>query len=104
MLDGFALARDHINESGQLGKAKLTFIVEDDQSIVAGTVAAVDKLIDQDGVSFITGFAISSLLGPVIPKVQERGVLLFSSVSSAPGLWSARGDFIFRCTADLCGA
>ena len=93
MLDGFALARDHINDSGQLGDAKLTFIVEDDQSVSA--VEAVDKLIDQDGVSFITGFAISTQLEQVIPKVQESGVLLFSSVSSAPGL-SARGDFIFR--------
>lgn len=93
MLDGFALARDHINDSGLLGDAKLTFIVEDDQSVSA--VEAVDKLIDQDNVSFITGFAISTQLEQVIPKVQESGVLLFSSVSSAPGL-SARGDFIFR--------
>ena len=95
MLEGFALARDHINNSGQLGDANLTFIVEDDQSSVAGAVEAVDKLIDQDNVSFITGFAISTLLEQVIPKAQESGVLLFSSVSSAPGL-SARGDFIFR--------
>ena len=95
MLEGFALARDHINESGQLGDAKLTFIVEDDQSSVEGTVAAVDKLIDQDGVSFITGFAISNQLEPVLPKVQESGVLLFSSVSSAVTL-EGRGDFIFR--------
>lgn len=95
MLDGFALARDHINDLGLLGDAKLTFIVEDDQSSVEGTVASVNKLIDQDGVSFITGFAISTLLEGVIPKAQESGVLLFSSVSSAPGL-SARGDFIFR--------
>lgn len=95
MLDGFALARDHINDSGLLGDAKLTFVVEDDQSSVAGAVAAVDKLIDQDNVSFITGFAISTLLEGVLPKAQESGVLLFSSVSSAPGL-SARGDFIFR--------
>ncbi len=93
MLDGFALARDHINDSGLLGDAKLTFIVEDDQSVSA--VEAVDKLIDQDNVSFITGFAISTQLEQVIPKVQESGVLLFSSVSSAPGL-SALGDFIFR--------
>ena len=95
MLDGFALARDHINDSGLLGDAKFTFIVEDDQSSVEGTVEAVDKLIDQDNVSFITGFAISKQLEPVLPKVQESGVLLFSSVSSAVVL-KGRGDFIFR--------
>ena len=93
MLDGFELAREHINNSGMLGDAKITFIVEDDQSVSA--VEAVNKLITQDGVSAITGFAISTQLEQVIPIAQENGVVIFSSVSSAPGL-SARGDFIFR--------
>ena len=93
MRDGFEFARDEINSSGVLGDAKLTFIVEDDQSISA--VEAVNKLIDEDGVSMLTGFAISTQLAQVIPIVQEKGVLLFSSTSSAPGL-SALGDLIFR--------
>ena len=93
MLDGFELAREEINNSGVLGDAKLTFIVEDTQSTSA--VEAVNKLIDEDGVSMMTGFAISTQLAQVIPIVQEKGVVLFSSASSAPGL-SALGDFIFR--------
>ena len=93
MLDGFELARQEINNSGVLGDAKLTFIVEDDQSTSA--VEAVNKLIDEDGLSLLTGFAISTQLAQVIPIVQEKGVVLFSSTSSAPGL-SALGDFIFR--------
>ena len=93
MLDGFELAREHINNSGVLGDAKITFIVEDDQSVSA--VAAVDKLINQDGVSAITGFALSTQLEQVIPIAQHKGVVVLSSVSSAPGL-SGRGDFIFR--------
>jgi branched-chain amino acid transport system substrate-binding protein len=76
-----------------LGDAKITFIVEDDQSVSA--VAAVDKLINQDGVSAITGFALSTQLEQVIPIAQHKGVVVLSSVSSAPGL-SGRGDFIFR--------
>ena len=93
MLDGFELAREHINNSGTLGDAKLTFIVEDDQSVSA--VEAFNKLINQDGVSAITGLAISTQLEQVIPIAQENGVVVLSSVSSAPDL-SARGDFIFR--------
>lgn len=92
MLDGFNLASEHINNSGMLGDAKLKLIVKDDQSTSA--VAAVNELIAQ-GVVAITGFAISTQLAEVIPIVQENEVVLFSSVSSAPGL-SALGDFIFR--------
>ncbi len=93
MLDGFELAREHINNSGMFSGLKINFITEDDQSESA--VGAVNKLIHQDGVSAIVGFAISTQLEQVIPIAQENGVVLFSSVSSAPDL-SALGDFIFR--------
>ena len=93
MLDGFELAREHINNSGMLRGAKITFITEDDQSESA--VEAVNKLIEQDGVSAIVGFAISTQLEQVIPIAEENGVVVVSSVSSAPDL-SARGEFIFR--------
>ena len=93
MLDGFELARKQMNDSGILGNTKITFIVEDDQSVSA--VEAVNKLIHQDGVPAIVGFAISTQLEQVIPIAQENRVIIVSSVSSAPGL-SARGDFIFR--------
>ncbi len=93
MLNGFELARKQMNESGILGNTKITFIVEDDQSVSA--VEAVNKLIHQDGVPAIVGFAISTQLEQVIPIAQENSVIIVSSVSSAPGL-SARGDFIFR--------
>ena len=92
MLDGFELAREHINNS-QLGDAKITFIIEDDQSVSA--VEAVNKLIHQDEVSAIVGFAISTQLEQVIPIAEENGVVVVSSVSSAPDL-SSRGEFIFR--------
>ena len=93
MLDSFEIAREHINNSGMLGDAKITFIVEDDQSVSA--IEAVNKLIEQDGVSAIVGFAISTQLEQVIPIAEENGVVVVSSVSSAPDL-SARGEFIFR--------
>ena len=57
MLLGFELAREEINHSGMLGGAKIIFITEDDQSV--SSVEAFNKLIHQDGVSAITGLAIS---------------------------------------------
>ena len=93
MLNGFKLAREEINHSGMLGGAKITFITEDDRS--ESSVEAFNKLIYQDGVSAITGLAISAQAIHSFLIAQENGVVCFSSVSSAPDL-SAIGDFIFR--------
>ena len=93
MLNGFELARQEINNSGMLGDATITFITEDDQS--ESSVEAFNKLIHQDGVSAITGLAISDQAIHAFPIAQQNGVVAFSSVSSAPGL-SGIGDFIFR--------
>ena len=93
MHNGFELARAEINNSGMLGTATITFIAEDDQSV--SSVEAFNKLIHQDGVSAITGLAISDQAIHSFPIAQENGVVAFSSVSSASGL-SAIGDFIFR--------
>ena len=93
MQNGFELAREEINNSHRLGDATITFITEDDRSESA--VEAFNKLIHQDGVSAITGLAISEQAKHAFPIAQENGVVAFSSVSSASGL-SAIGDFIFR--------
>ena len=97
---GFELARQEVNNSGMLGDATITFITEDDQSV--SSVEALNKLIHQDGVSAITGLAISDQAIHSFPIAQENGVVAFSSVSSASGL-SAIGDFIFRAglTVDI---
>ena len=94
MRKGFELASDHINNSGLLGDAKIKLIVKDDQSSRETTVAVVDELIAA-GVSVITGFAVSSQLEEVTQTAQDSGVVLFSSVSSAPVL-AGRGNFTFR--------
>ena len=94
MRKGFELASDHINNSGLLGDAKLKLIVKDDESSRETTVAVVDELIAA-GVSVITGFAVSSQLEEVTQTAQDSGVVLFSSVSSAPVL-AGRGNFTFR--------
>ena len=96
MQHGFELARAELNQfASQLGGPQITFITEDDQSTVEGAVAAFNKLIDQHGVSIITGIAFSTQAEQAFPIAQENGVVAFSSLSAAAGL-SAMGDFIFR--------
>ena len=95
MQNGFELARAEINSSGQLGDAKIRFITEDDQSVSA--VEAFNKLILEDGVSVITGLAVSTQAKDAFPIAQENRVVAFSPVSTAPGL-SAIGDYIFRAS------
>ena len=95
MQRGFELAREAINNSGQLGDAKITFITEDDRGTVEDAVEAYNKLIHQDGVSVILGPANSSQVREAFPIAQQNRVVAISSLSSASGL-SAIGDFNFR--------
>ena len=92
MQRGFELAREEIN---MLSGANFTFITVDDQSTVEGAKAAVQQLVDQS-VPAMVGFAISSMLKPSFPIAQENGVVGFSGVSSAAGLSTEIGDYIFR--------
>ena len=101
MQRGFELAREEINNSGSLGDAKITFIIEDDRSTIEGGVEAFNKLIHQDGVSAILGPTTSSTTKETFPIAQENQVVAIGSTSAAPDL-SAIGDFAFRVslTAD----
>ena len=92
MQRGFELAQAELN---QRGGPQITFIIEDDQGTKEGAKAAFNKLIDQDGVSIITGIAYSTQLGALVPIIEDNGVVCFSSLSTAAGL-SALSDFIFR--------
>ena len=92
---GFELAREEINNSGQLGDAKITFITEDDRGTVEDAVEAYNKRIHQGGVFVILGPANSSQVREAFPIAQQNRVVAISSLSSASGL-SAIGDFNFR--------
>ena len=95
MQRGFELAREEINNSRQLGDAKITFITEDDQGAVEAAVEAYNKLIHKDSVPVILGPANSSQAREAFPIAQQNRVVAISSLSSASGL-SALGDFNFR--------
>ena len=91
---GLRLALEEIN-SGQLGDARIRFIVEDGMSTVEGVAAVFEKLIDQDGVSVILGPATSAMTEEAFPIAEEHSVVAISPTSAARGL-SAIGDFVFR--------
>ena len=95
MQRGFELAREEINNSEELGDAKITFITEDDQGTVENAVEVYNKLIRQDGVPVILGPANSSQVREAFPIAQQNRVVAISSLSSASGL-SALGEFNFR--------
>lgn len=91
---GLRLALEEIN-SGQLGNARIRFIVEDDMSTVDGAVSAFEKFIHQDGLTVILGPATSAMAREAFPIAQQNSVLAVSPTSAARGL-SAIGDYVFR--------
>ena len=94
LLQSFELARSEIN-AAHPHRAKLSLIIEDDQSTIEGAVAAFNKLIHQDGVSIILGPVTSDQTKEAFPIAQENQVVAISPTSAARGL-SAIGDFVFR--------
>ena len=94
MEHGLQLALEEIN-SGQLGDARIKFIIEDDMSTEEGAVAAFEKLIREDEVSVILGPATSAMTKEAFPIAQENSVVAISPTSAARGL-SAIGDYVFR--------
>ena len=90
----YELALNEIN-AAQPNGPQLKFIIEDDQGTIDGTVAAFNKLIDQDRVSIILGPATSSQTEVAFPIAQENQVVAISPTSAARNL-SAIGDFVFR--------
>ena len=94
MEHGLQLALEEIN-SGQLGDARIKFIIDDDLSTVDGAVAAFERLIHQDRVSVILGPATSAMTKEAFPVAQQNTVVAVSPTSAARGL-SAIGEYVFR--------
>ena len=91
---GLQLALKEIND-GQLGDARIKFMVEDDMSTVNGAVAAFERLIHQDKVSVILGPATSAMTEEAFPVAQQNTVVAVSPTSAKRGL-SAIGEYVFR--------
>lgn len=93
-LNGLLMARDEINEA-QLAPTRLKFIIEDDQSTIAGAIAAYNKLIHKDRVAAILGPSSSTQVEMAFPVAQENRMVAIGPSSAAQGL-SAIGDYVFR--------
>ncbi len=95
VMKGVELARDEINDSRRLGDTKLAFITEDDKSTTDGSVAAVNKLVNEDRVSVIVGPLTSISTSLVLSTVDDAGVVAVGPTSASSGL-GAKSKWLFR--------
>ena len=89
--NGALLAQEQLKRSG----IDIELILQDTGDTPQGTVTAVRRLIDADGVQYIVGGLTSSGVLAAAPYAQERGVVFFTPAASAPGIPEI-GDLIFR--------
>ena len=103
------LAIAEINEGGGVKVAGthhlLRLLIEDGQAKGDASVAAAERLIDQEGVLAIVGPNASSGAVPAAAVAEAKKTLLVSPWSTAPGLTRADGDkprrFVYRtCYSD----
>ena len=90
------MAIKEINAAGGINGRKLNMIFEDDGHSPAKALAAVKKLIDEDKVFMLFNVAGSNGTIGTIDYVKEKGVIMFVSFASAPGVtW----PFAKNCSA-----
>lgn len=89
------LAVEQINGSGYLGAATLTVTYEDATSSPEGAIAAMEKLVNEDGVVAVLGPTLSSQAFAADPVAQEAGVVVMGVSNTAAGI-TDMGDFVFR--------
>lgn len=90
--DGLILAQEQLRT--KKGVKPFTLLYQDAKDTPQGTVNAVHRLIDVDGVRFIIGGLTSSGVLAAKGYAQRKGVLFFSPAASAPGI--PDGKFVFR--------
>jgi branched-chain amino acid transport system substrate-binding protein len=89
------LAVQEINDSGYLGEASLVAIYEDSTTGPEGAIAAMTKLVEEDGVVAVIGPTLSSEAFAADPIAQEAGVPVMGVSNTASGI-TDMGDFVFR--------
>ena len=87
---GYELARDELNQDTE----KFRLLIEDDQSTLEGAVEAFEKLVNQEGVSFLLGPIRSDQAEILFPMADAKQVIAQSSFCVA-GL-SELSDYAFR--------
>ena len=91
--NGLTLAQEELSRDAAMRGVEL--IYQDSGDTPEGSVTAVRRLIDVEGVQYIIGGLTSSGTLAAAPYAQERGVLFFTPAASAPGIPEI-GDMVFR--------
>jgi branched-chain amino acid transport system substrate-binding protein len=94
--DGAALAIKEINAAGGINGREVEMIFEDDGHSPAKALAAVKKLIDEDKVFALFCVAGSNGTIGTIDYVKEKGIVMFVSFASAPGVTWPFAKNLFR--------
>jgi branched-chain amino acid transport system substrate-binding protein len=94
--DGAAMAIKEINAAGGVNGRKLDMIFEDDGHSPAKALAAVKKLVDEDGVFALFNVAGSNGTIGTIDYVKEKGIVMYVSFASAPGVTWPFAKNLFR--------
>ena len=76
----------------------MQFIIEDDQSNVAQSVASYQRLADQ--VNIVVGPYSSTATGAILDADTDGGTILFAPTFAATGL-SARSQWLFRTSLSV---
>lgn len=96
-LEGAQLAAKMINEKGGLlGGRQVKIIAYDTNYSPVDGVAAVQRLINQDGVRLITGELTSTVALAVIPVVQAENALYVTTVAKHPDITSGANTNVVR--------
>lgn len=93
--NGMEIAVEEVNTSGELGKAILAIVYEDDQADPQKTVSAYRKLVKVDKVPLILGGVFSASTLAITSLAEKDKIVLLSPTSSAVEITEA-GDFVFR--------
>lgn len=91
---GMELAIKEINSTGGIGGRRLEVIFLDSKNDAKEGVSAARKLLDLDQVPVIIT-AMSSVTMAIIPIIDKRKIVLFSTVTATPGL-TQKSQWVFR--------
>jgi branched-chain amino acid transport system substrate-binding protein len=92
---GFDFALNEINASGGIKGRKVTAVYEDDKCNASSGLTVFNKVIDVDGVKYITGTVCSTVAMAVAKKTQDNRVFYVASAATSPEV-PKQGDLIFR--------
>jgi branched-chain amino acid transport system substrate-binding protein len=96
---GLELALEQINAAGGINGRKLEAIYEDDANSPAKALAAVKKLVEQDGVFMIFGLSGSNPTIGTLDYMRNLKIPNYFSIASAPQITHPFNRYFFRGAA-----